>query len=117
MLPALKRFQPDFIIVSAGYDAHILDPLGGLQFSNSTYFDLTASIAEASRELCGGRCLFVLEGGYHLEALGESVANSFAAIVSSTDGSFDQLPKDYFREEPGDKVKRVISEVKSIHSL
>ena len=119
MLPALKKFQPDFVIVSAGYDAHILDPLGGLQFSNSTYFDLTASIAEASRELCGGRCLFVLEGGYHLEALGESVANTFAAIVQDedADGSFDQLPRDYFREEPSEKVKRIISEVKSIHSL
>lgn len=121
MGPALDRFQPDCIVVSAGYDAHLLDPLGGLQYTTSTYYQLTRYIVEASERLCKGRCIFVLEGGYHLDALGESVASSISAMLGG--GGTMSLPSNgqdsglYVRDEPRDKVRQVLHEVRSLHDL
>lgn len=111
----ITHFAPDFIVVSAGYDAHLFDPLGGLQYSTSTYYDLTKRIVDLSAALCQGRCLMVLEGGYHLEALASSVANSFRAILGHD--SIDPHAKDLFRDEPSDKVRAVLQEVRRIHEL
>jgi acetoin utilization deacetylase AcuC-like enzyme len=111
----ITEFDPQFIVVSAGYDAHLFDPLGGLQYSTSTYYDLTRKIMELSTRLCQGKCLFVLEGGYHIDALAASVANSFRAILGAE--SVDPHSKDLFRDEPDDKVKQVLQEVRRIHEL
>lgn len=118
MGPALEKFQPECIIVSAGYDAHLLDPLGGLQYRSSTYYHLTSYIVEASKRLCHGRCIFVLEGGYHLDALGESVANTVSAMLGGpiVDPLSHHSPS-VFRDEPLDKVRQVIASVKSLHDL
>ena len=75
--PAARRFRPDIILVSAGYDAHWRDPLAGLQLRSSSYHSLGARLAALASELCGGRLVMLLEGGYDLKALGESVANTF----------------------------------------
>lgn len=115
IIPKLKAFEPEFIIVSAGYDAHVLDPLGGLQYSGTTYFHLTQNIMDAAKDLCAGRCLFVLEGGYHLEALGESVTSSFSAILGND--PIDSVHRDWLRDEPRDGISKILSEVKSIHEL
>ena len=61
--PAAERFKPDIILVSAGYDAHWRDPLAGLQFSDSTYHALSAGLRSLAERLCGGRIVFLLEGG------------------------------------------------------
>lgn len=115
IVPKLKAFEPEFIIVSAGYDAHLLDPLGGLQYNGTTYFHLTRNIMDAAKDLCAGKCLFILEGGYHLEALGESVASTFSAILGSD--PIDSVHRDWLREEPRDGISKILSEVKSIHEL
>ena len=75
--PAARRFCPDIILVSAGYDAHWRDPLAGLQLRSSSYHALGGRLAALAGELCGGRLVMLLEGGYDLKALGESVANTF----------------------------------------
>ena len=111
----ITAFRPDFVVVSAGYDAHLFDPLGGLQYSATTYYELTRRIVELSGRLCQGRCLMVLEGGYHLDALAASVANSFRAILGHE--SVDPHSRDLFRDEPTDKVKAVLDEVRRIHEL
>lgn len=117
IVPSAQRFNPDIILVSAGYDAHVLDPLAGLQFTTATYYMLASSIKQLARELCEGRCVFFLEGGYNLQSLSNSVADSFRAFLGepSLSSQFDNPAILY--EEPSLKVKQAIQKVKSIHSL
>ncbi len=111
----ITAFEPDFVVVSAGYDAHLFDPLGGLQYSTTTYYELTKRIVALSATLCQGRCMMVLEGGYHLDALAVSVADSFRAILGQE--SVDPHSKELYRDEPRDKVRAVLDEVRRIHEL
>eukprot|EP00268_Persea_americana_P030105 TRINITY_DN29159_c1_g1_i1.p1 TRINITY_DN29159_c1_g1~~TRINITY_DN29159_c1_g1_i1.p1 ORF type:complete len:431 (-),score=92.91 TRINITY_DN29159_c1_g1_i1:267-1559(-) len=115
--PCAQRFRPDIILVSAGYDAHVLDPLAGLQFSTGTYYMLASNIKQLARELCHGRCVFFLEGGYNLQSLSYSVADTFRALIGepSSASQFDDPAILY--EEPLTKVKQAIQRVKHIHSL
>lgn len=61
--PALRRFKPDIILISAGFDAHYADPLECLQFLSCTYHALFSGLKDLAIEVCGGRCVAVLEGG------------------------------------------------------
>ncbi|XP_039126180.1 histone deacetylase 14 isoform X1 [Dioscorea cayenensis subsp. rotundata] len=117
IVPCAQRFKPDIILISAGYDAHVLDPLAGLQFTTATYYMLASNIKQLAQELCGGRCVFFLEGGYNLQSLSNSVADSFRAFLTepSMASQFDNPAALY--EEPLSKVKQVIQKVKYIHSL
>ncbi|GAV73035.1 Hist_deacetyl domain-containing protein [Cephalotus follicularis] len=117
IVPAAQTFKPDIILVSAGYDAHVLDPLAGLQFTTATYYMLASSIKQLAKDLCGGRCVFFLEGGYNLNSLSYSVADSFRAFLgeASQASEFDNPAILY--EEPSGKVKQAIQRVKSIHYL
>jgi len=65
----LKQFRPQLVLVSAGFDAHYLDPLGGLRVTSAGFASAASSLILAADELCGGKICFVLEGGYSLEAL------------------------------------------------
>lgn len=83
LVPLARRFEPDFIVVSAGYDAHWRDPLAGLQLSAAGYYDLAAALVGLAEELCGGRILFTLEGGYDPQALAGGVLASLAALCGA----------------------------------
>ncbi|KAG6660659.1 hypothetical protein CIPAW_03G120300 [Carya illinoinensis] len=115
--PCAQRFKPDIILVSAGYDGHVLDPLASLQFTTGTYYMLASKIKLLAKDLCGGRCVFFLEGGYNLKSLSYSVADSFRAFLGeqSLASEFDNPAILY--EEPSTKVKQAIQRVKHIHSL
>ena len=69
----LKEFKPDFILLSAGFDAHKDDPLAQINLESEDYYTLTKRILTLARELCGGKVVSILEGGYDLNALKESV--------------------------------------------
>jgi len=99
------------------YDAHVLDPLGSLQFTTGTYYTLASNIKELAKDLCGGRCVFFLEGGYNLDSLSYSVTDSFRAFLGekSLASEFDNPAILY--EEPSAKVKQAIQRIKHIHSL
>jgi len=71
---ALQKFRPELIIISAGFDAHIRDPLGGLNLQDEDFKKLTERVMELANVHCEGRIISVLEGGYDLEALSSSVA-------------------------------------------
>jgi acetoin utilization deacetylase AcuC-like enzyme len=73
-LPALQQHQPDIILVSAGFDAHRQDPLGGLLLEDADYQWVSQLITDAARRLCQGRIVSTLEGGYHLDALARCVS-------------------------------------------
>jgi acetoin utilization deacetylase AcuC-like enzyme len=83
ILPALRRFEPDFLLVSAGFDAHADDPLAGLQFHEDDYAWATAELLAVAREYCAGRLVSTLEGGYNLEALAASATAHVGALMSA----------------------------------
>lgn len=70
--PAIDRFQPQFILVSAGFDAHCADPLAGMQLSEEGFAALTQEVVAMAADHCQGRLVSVLEGGYDLGALAAS---------------------------------------------
>ncbi len=74
ILPALDQFAPGLLIISAGFDAHIADPLAQLRLETGDYAWVTAQLAGVAEKHCGGRLVSVLEGGYDLNALAASVA-------------------------------------------
>lgn len=117
IVPCAQLFNPDIILVSAGYDGHVLDPLASLQFTTGTYYMLASSIKKLAEDLCGGRCVFFLEGGYNLTSLSNSVADSFRAFLGepSLAAEFDDPAILY--EEPSKRVMQAIQKVKSLHSL
>jgi acetoin utilization deacetylase AcuC-like enzyme len=65
----LEQYRSQLILVSAGFDAHFLDPLGGLRVTSAGFASVVASLIRAADDLCGGKICFLLEGGYSLEAL------------------------------------------------
>lgn len=71
-LPALERFQPQLLLISAGFDAHIEDDMGGLALRESDYAWITATLKDLAKHHAGGRIVSTLEGGYALSALGRS---------------------------------------------
>ncbi len=73
-LPALHAFKPELMVVSAGFDAHLDDPLGGLALHDHDFLWLGQTIGAAANALCDGRVVAGLEGGYDLAALGRSAA-------------------------------------------
>ncbi len=73
-LDSLRAWQPELIMISAGFDAHRLDPLAGLNWDIPDYIRLTRAICDVAAECCAGRVVSALEGGYDLAALQASVA-------------------------------------------
>ncbi len=85
-LPAVRSFQPDLILVSAGFDAHEKDPLGQLELREDDYAWITREIRQLADECCGGRVISILEGGYNLEALGTSARAHVEALATAQTG-------------------------------
>lgn len=81
IMPVLEDFQPELLLVSAGFDAHRLDPLGGLEFTEATYFRLGQRLAGLAEKFGNGRLLSTLEGGYNLGVLGQSVEAFLAGTL------------------------------------
>ena len=71
--PKLEEWQPDAIIVAAGFDAHRADEMSGLHYSTELYYILGQAIREWADRFTEGRILSILEGGYELSVLGDSV--------------------------------------------
>lgn len=80
ILPALRRWNPDLIIISAGYDAHWSDPIGPMVLSVTGYAKLTQMLYDVAAECCDGRIMMVLEGGYNLDALGACVVSALHVL-------------------------------------
>lgn len=79
--PALDNFRPEFLFISAGFDAHKDDPLAGIHLTEESFSRMTEVLLDITRESCGGRVVSVLEGGYNLQALARSVAAHLKAMM------------------------------------
>jgi acetoin utilization deacetylase AcuC-like enzyme len=81
MLPALREFKPDFIVISAGFDAHRLDPLAGMNLEDDDYRWVTEKLMGIADEVCQGRIVSILEGGYSGEGLAGGTAAHVRALM------------------------------------
>ncbi len=84
VIPALEGYKPGFILISAGFDAHAEDPLSGGLLSSSVFGEMTRLLKSVADRHCGGRIVSLLEGGYNLEALAESVEKHVEILVTDT---------------------------------
>jgi acetoin utilization deacetylase AcuC-like enzyme len=82
LVPAADAFKPEFVIVSAGFDAHKDDPLASMGLTEEGYADLTGIVAGIAKRHAGGRMLSSLEGGYHLTSLAASVDRHIQALLA-----------------------------------
>lgn len=84
-LPAAIRFSPDLILVSVGFDAHWADPLANMRLTLSGYDRLARLLRQLAEQVCGGRIIFVLEGGYNLQVLSHGWANVARALLGDSE--------------------------------
>jgi acetoin utilization deacetylase AcuC-like enzyme len=88
--PIARQYDPQFVLISAGFDAHLRDPLGGMQVTESGFEAMAHALVEIARDHCGGRCAAILEGGYDLQAIRSSaqqVLNEFRSDTAPPPGS------------------------------
>ena len=111
--PVARRFQPQLMIVSAGFDAHWCDPLGQIKLSLNGYNHLTRELLAMARELCGGKIVFVLEGGYNLTSLSHGVLNMAYALLDDPT-VVDPLGPANGKETD---IKGLIAEIVATHGL
>ena len=111
--PAAARFEPDVLLVSAGFDAHWADPLANLSLSTTGYFHLARSLIEVADEQCAGRIAFILEGGYNGAALAACVLAVLHALLGDACAP-DPLGPAGGREPD---IGSLLDAVKALHSL
>tara|TARA_B110001452_G_scaffold95046_1_gene78557 strand:- start:519 stop:1448 length:930 start_codon:yes stop_codon:yes gene_type:complete len=81
VLKKIKEFKPEFILFSAGFDAHKDDPLAQLKLTANDFYEITKRTLELSKEFCNGRIISILEGGYDLQALQDSTKRHVDALI------------------------------------
>ncbi len=116
VVPAARRFEPQIILVSAGYDAHWADNISSMQVTVSGFARISAILKHLAEELCGGRIVFALEGGYHLEALAHSVKASIEVLLERPAGLDDPLGPPPHGGEPVD-IGPLLARIKTQHGL
>ncbi len=115
VVPAAKRFNPQFILISAGYDPHWADELALMQVSVSGFAQMVKIIQELADKLCHSRLVFSLEGGYNLNALAASVKATFDVLMDNPniDDPLGQPPHRFATPS----INHLIKAVKEIHAL
>jgi len=76
-----ERMTPDLILISAGFDAHVDDPLGGMRVTDSGFYKMTELVSHFAQKFCNGRIISLLEGGYNLDALALSVYRHLSCLL------------------------------------
>ena len=81
VLNKLKEFKPEFILFSAGFDAHIDDPLAQLKLKSEDFYKITQRTIQFSKSFCNGNIISILEGGYDLKSLQDSTKRHVDALI------------------------------------
>ena len=113
--PIVRRFEPDLIFVSCGFDAHFADPLAGMSLSVAGYGDLASRIGGLADDLCDGRLIVALEGGYDLTAIAWG-ARTVIETMLGEEGEPDPLGPGPAKRRAQD-VDSLLKEVGRIHGL
>ncbi len=115
IVPAARRFKPQFILVSAGYDLHQADGIALMQVTTTGFAQMVKIIKELADELCSGRLVFSLEGGYDVTALAVSVKATFDVLLGNTNIE-DPLGQSRHRFAVP-SITHLIKAIKEIHNL
>jgi acetoin utilization deacetylase AcuC-like enzyme len=86
LAPAAERFRPDLVVISAGFDSRVGDPLGRFTLTDRDFGDLTRAVMEIAARHAGGRVVSVLEGGYNLDGLASAAAAHVEALCGARGG-------------------------------
>jgi acetoin utilization deacetylase AcuC-like enzyme len=114
IMPLARRFKPQLILVSAGYDGHWADPLAMMELTVSGYGRIAGIIKGLADELCGGRLAFTLEGGYNLNALAASVKATFDVLLGN---GFEDPLGEPPRRSGEVNLDQVLGQIKRLHKL
>ena len=114
VLPAIERFQPELMLISAGFDAHWVDPLASMRLTLEGYDYLARECIELAERLCDGRIIFVMEGGYDLTALAQGWCNIARALLGQ-----DEVSDPYGapRGPSSSDIQPLIDGLRRIHRL
>jgi acetoin utilization deacetylase AcuC-like enzyme len=113
--PVVRRFQPQLVMVSAGYDLHWADGLALMEVTTTGFARMTKIIRGLAEELCHGHLVICLEGGYHLQALACSVKATLDTLIGDTDID-DPLGQSPRRSE-APSIDSLLKAIKEIHAL
>ena len=108
LIPLVERFQPELILISAGFDAHWDDPLAGLRLSLNGFWELAQTVLALAAQSCRGRVIAVLEGGYNLTVLSHAVADLCRALLGDAAPDPDPLGPNPWAERGVDDVIRAV---------
>jgi acetoin utilization deacetylase AcuC-like enzyme len=114
VIPLAHEYKPQVLIISAGYDIYENDPLGTMQVTPAGFGTMTTSLKQLAAEVCEGRLLLALEGGYHIQGIAESIYHTLNALAASNAQLHDTGPGAGTGSSLS--VDRVISEVRRVHS-
>ncbi|MHA1733272.1 MAG: histone deacetylase family protein [Promethearchaeota archaeon] len=113
--PILRDFKPEFILSSVGFDCHYTDPITSLGWTVQGYGNFAADLKTWADELCGGKLLLTLEGGYELKAISRACFNVFLALNGKDQREFDKHEEDprvleYTKEKLVPSIRKIFSE-------
>lgn len=109
VVPLAELYEPEFVLISAGFDAHARDPLGGMRVSESGFSRMAQALLGVAQRFAGGRCVAVLEGGYDLQAM----RNSTLAVLDEMNGIRHDAS---FESHPSNRAADVVSAVRRRHA-
>jgi acetoin utilization deacetylase AcuC-like enzyme len=109
--PLAREFAPELVVVSAGFDAHTADPVGGMRMTARGFAGLARCTMDIADALCGGRLVLILEGGYHLPALRDSVKAVLLELAASEPCDLSVLTA---AADPG-KLKAILRRSTQVH--
>ena len=115
LVPVAKRYKPQIILVSAGYDAHWADSIASMQVTTSGYTKMATILKNLADELCESKLVFALEGGYNAEALAESVDATFNVLLG-TPKTYDTVDNPRRIWSPPD-TEALFHSIKATHKL
>jgi acetoin utilization deacetylase AcuC-like enzyme len=111
--PIVEKFNPQMLFVSAGFDSHWSDPLTSLGLSTRGFFTISKKLVQLAEEHCGGKIIFVLEGGYNPSNVANGVAAVFDALTNST---LSQIVHDPSPRSESDHDGR-IAQIRKLHGI
>ncbi|MBT3323402.1 MAG: histone deacetylase [Anaerolineae bacterium] len=113
IMPFVRGFQPDFILVSAGFDSHWSDPLTQLGLSTQGFFELSRHLVELAEEVSKGKIIFVLEGGYDAQ----NIANGVETVFLATTGQNYKIEVDDKSPYPEPNIEERIQVLRELHNF
>jgi acetoin utilization deacetylase AcuC-like enzyme len=110
--PIALEFDPDFILVSCGFDAHRSDPLGSMEISEAGFRGMTQIVREVAETACNGRIAYILEGGYSAQGLAEGTAAVLSGMLETDRGL---LSPARVAVSPGSNLHQIVKSVSQVH--